>query len=764
MDTYFGRLRGLASAAANAVQSKIGRDYEFKVGGAASGHSGLWTLYAAQRRATGQAATVWVFEKQRFFDSGLNRQLLDETARQRVVALLTAEAGQLARLRHPSVLRAVEPLEDTRATLMFVTEPVLASLADLIAAQHGGSSTKRADELELDDLAIQSGLLQVCSALQFLHGDARLVHGNLVPASILVDARGDWKLAGLGFACGPGTSAAYEHDYQMPAGTQPALDYQAPERALDGAVQPAGDLFALGCVAIAAYCGGSPIASNNDLGAYRREMARVERADPVAQVPDALAAAVRGLLARAPGQRASLAQFQGSAYFDNTLVAALRYLEALVEQPADQKTAFLRGLPRVLPQFPVRVLRRSVLPLLLAAASDRALLPLVLPAVFAIVPHLSAADFAAHTLPQLAPLLAVPDQPQAAAIVLEHLALLQEKCAVDVFATHVLPALYAALVSTHPPVQARALQAAPGVARAITARELREGLLPRVQHAYAKANLLEHKVQALECLHGLLPALDRTTIVDNIVPQLRRTKTREPAVVMAMLAMYEDLGTTHLDRHLVATEVLPTLWAQSVDDRLHAPQFDRFMHVIAKLSDRVQTEHRRHLGPGVDIQPALNGLASPARAAAGTVSDDHMSFEAIVRGQPSLRNPLTDPPAATPVAVGWEWDTPVAQPPAQKPQKPQTRVDVDLMDGADTSEDFGTFTSFIPPPKQPPAKQIPTKQTHTKQPAPTLRPPTGLQFGAAAAMPPPLVPAVSRPSQKHAGGKAADLGDFDPFA
>ncbi|KAJ1727944.1 Protein kinase domain-containing protein ppk32, partial [Coemansia biformis] len=385
METYFSKLRGLASAAANAVQSKMGRDYEFNLSGQPTGHSGLWTLYEATRRATGQRATVWVFEKQQFFESGLNRQLLNEGGRQRVLSLLTSEASQLARLRHPSVLQVMEPLEDTRTTLMFATEHVLACLEDLITAQRGDTSRSRSggadDELELDDLAIQKGLLQLCKGLQFLHADAHLVHSNLTPASILVDARGDWKLGGLGFACSAqsGTARGYERDYNMPKHAHPELDYWAPERALDGSVLPAGDVFALGCLAVAAYCGAPPIASNNDIGAYRRELAQLERTNRVARIPDHLATAVHGLLVRDPTKRMTLAQFQSSEYFDNVLVATLRYLEALVEQPADQKIAFMKGLPRVLPQFPARVQRRTVLPLLLANASDRAMLPFILP-------------------------------------------------------------------------------------------------------------------------------------------------------------------------------------------------------------------------------------------------------------------------------------------------------------------------------------------------------------------------------------------------
>ena len=38
----------------------------------------------------------------------------------------------LARLKHPGVLRLIAPLEETRTQLVFITEPVFASLADLL--------------------------------------------------------------------------------------------------------------------------------------------------------------------------------------------------------------------------------------------------------------------------------------------------------------------------------------------------------------------------------------------------------------------------------------------------------------------------------------------------------------------------------------------------------------------------------------------------------------------------------------------------------
>ncbi len=113
---------------------------------------------------------------------------------------LKKEASLLARLRHPSILELAEPVEETRVgNLMFATEPVTASLGSLLAASDGkdrssgprqGSALPSTDEsLELDALEIQKGLLQVAKGLEFLHDSVGLVHANLTPDVIMINAK-----------------------------------------------------------------------------------------------------------------------------------------------------------------------------------------------------------------------------------------------------------------------------------------------------------------------------------------------------------------------------------------------------------------------------------------------------------------------------------------------------------------------------------------------------------------------------------------------
>lgn len=176
--------------------------------------SGPWKIFDAKKKSTGKPASVFVFEKKSLDSQGggfgvrSNAASL-KRAQDEVVERLKKEASSLARLRHPSILELVEPVEETRnGGLMFATEPVTASLAGLLrdkddqekAGGVGGRRSRyvveeadgkgrRRRELEIDELEIQKGLLQIGKGLEFLHESAGLVHGNLNPEAIFVNAK-----------------------------------------------------------------------------------------------------------------------------------------------------------------------------------------------------------------------------------------------------------------------------------------------------------------------------------------------------------------------------------------------------------------------------------------------------------------------------------------------------------------------------------------------------------------------------------------------
>lgn len=196
--------------------------------------SGPWKVYDAKKRSGGKLVSVFVFER-KFLEAGVGRSGGSgvRQAQDEVVERLKKEASSLARLRHPSILELAEPLEETRTGgLTFATEPVTTSLGGLLADKDGfGDDTagsKRRRELELDELEIQKGLLQLGKGLEFLHESAGLVHGNLTPEAIFINAKSDWKLSGLGFSNSPDgrvmLSEVLNYDPRLPKHVQLDLD------------------------------------------------------------------------------------------------------------------------------------------------------------------------------------------------------------------------------------------------------------------------------------------------------------------------------------------------------------------------------------------------------------------------------------------------------------------------------------------------------------------------------------------------------------
>lgn len=264
--------------------------------------------------------------------------------------------------------------------------------------------TRRRKDFEIDELEIQKGLLQVAKGLEFLHESAGLVHGNLSPEAIYINSKSDWKISGLGFAGPPDSSetrtslpplAVSEVLYQdprLPPSVQLNLDYTSPDFALDSNVSSSADLFSLGLIIISLYNSPhvSPLQTHANLTTYKKLLSSPSTtpsqgnnflcSKPIPR--DVLSHVLPRLITRRAAQRMNAREFQQSQYFDNVLVSTIRFLESLPAKTQNEKTQFLRGLQRVLPDFPPSVLERKLLGALLDEMKDRELLPLLLQNVF----------------------------------------------------------------------------------------------------------------------------------------------------------------------------------------------------------------------------------------------------------------------------------------------------------------------------------------------------------------------------------------------
>ncbi|KAI8378728.1 hypothetical protein EDC96DRAFT_171789 [Choanephora cucurbitarum] len=113
--------------------------------------AGLWKIYQGERKTTGQKVAIFVFEK-KTLDISLKRDRRQEN--EHIYELLKKEASHLARLRHPSILEVVEPVNESRSSIVFVTEPLMGSLTHLVKSNDTYSSESTPPSLDLDELEV----------------------------------------------------------------------------------------------------------------------------------------------------------------------------------------------------------------------------------------------------------------------------------------------------------------------------------------------------------------------------------------------------------------------------------------------------------------------------------------------------------------------------------------------------------------------------------------------------------------------------------
>lgn len=222
-----------------------------------------------------------------------------------------------------------------------------------------------------------------------------------------MSSQGDWKLSGLGFSGPPENNNAQStmppiplsevlyHDPRLPKAVQLNLDYTSPDFVLDSNVSSAADMFSLGIVILALYNypHTSPLQANSNPSTYKKVFTSSSSTPSPSNnflssrpLPEELVSAVLPrLCTRRPAQRMNAREFQQSRFFDNVLVSTIRFLDSLPAKTPQEKSQFLRGLPRIIPQFPKSVLEKKVLPALLDETKDRELLSLILQNTFKII-------------------------------------------------------------------------------------------------------------------------------------------------------------------------------------------------------------------------------------------------------------------------------------------------------------------------------------------------------------------------------------------
>lgn len=234
----------------------------------------------------------------------------------------------------------------------------MASLANLLGMSDNMPNPiqPEIESFEFFDVEIKYGLLQISEGLAFLHNDAKLLHRNIAPESIIVNRNGVWKIAGFDFCATPLNANESPLKFPQlnlfnysdtPSIALPNPDYIAPEYvnrdALD--VDTTADMFSLGLLTYTLYNKGKPLLPTAGTPNSRRieQMKRLPQST-FNCIPEDSRNHIKMLLSIDTTLRPDAHQFSKLHIFEDVLVKTLQYLDALFQWDNLQKSQFYKGI------------------------------------------------------------------------------------------------------------------------------------------------------------------------------------------------------------------------------------------------------------------------------------------------------------------------------------------------------------------------------------------------------------------------------------
>lgn len=502
-------------------------------------------------------------------------------------------------------------------------------MIDLGSSRVGASAI---EGFELDELAIQKGLLQVSEALDFIHSTVSSVHLDIQPSSVLINVKGDWKLFGLGFVESlKGDTNEYfipRFDGRLPPYIQINFDYAAPELVLDHKLDPANDIFSLGALLITLFTSHPPMRTDNSASVYKQEFQNLNRLLRDPRIPKYLYDLLPQMLARYPNNRISLSELKNSPLFDNILIRTINFLDDFPAKLPGEQQAFMSGFSQLIDQFPKSVLQKKILPAFLEElGKEEVLVGPILTNILIIGKDMSQLGFSEKIVPALRK---VKDTLSAKVTTLNNIEILKSRVKGDEFRDEVLPIVLDAMETAPPEIQEVALEKVPIYIEKLDFITLKNDVFPKVGSVFAKTTSLAVKIESLKAFEHLVShGLDKYAVTEKLLPLLSSMKTREPSVMMGSLNVYSKVVSL-VEVEVLARQVIPQLLNMSMESMLNHSQFRQFMEEIHKVLDRVEKEHGKRLSQ-VTVNGTNGGIGrSGSRSGTGGANGTDGSEEGTI--------------------------------------------------------------------------------------------------------------------------------------
>ena len=214
------------------------------------------------------------------------------------VSDLKRETRRSLQLTHPHIVRIYDFVEDSRMAAVSM------EFVD------GASLTQRrldAPGQVFEPSQLHRWVEQLCEALEYAHTKARIVHRDLKPANLMIDARGDLKVADFGISA---TLADTTTRVSNKVGSSGTPVYMSPQQMMGEKPAATDDIYSLGATLYELLTGKPPFYSGNVLLQVQSKVppsvaARRAELDVVGREPilEEWASTIASCLAKDPVQR-----------------------------------------------------------------------------------------------------------------------------------------------------------------------------------------------------------------------------------------------------------------------------------------------------------------------------------------------------------------------------------------------------------------------------------------------------------------------------
>ena len=215
---------------------------------------------------------------------------------------LKRETRRSLELTHPHIVRIHDFVQDGRTAAISMEYVAGDSLAALKIDQPGHRYSPE---------QLAKWVRQLCEALDYAHQKAEVVHRDLKPANLMIDARGDLKIADFGIAASVSDSVSRVSAQGGSSGTPV---YMSPQQMMGEKPAVTDDVYSLGATLYDLLTGKPPFHSGNVIAQVqskvpptvsdrRRELAsgEGEAGEPV--IPDVWEQTIAACLAKEAGDR-----------------------------------------------------------------------------------------------------------------------------------------------------------------------------------------------------------------------------------------------------------------------------------------------------------------------------------------------------------------------------------------------------------------------------------------------------------------------------